>query len=553
MNTKQTIPDNLQHIQLQAMEVASCAIVIIDVLQPNRPVVFCNTAYAKMTGFAKEEIIGKNCKILQNDTTQQKEQDIIKNAIKNAETCEVVLRNYKNDGTLFYSELSLSPVFNSENNLTHYIVIQKDLTKLVENDAVMRKVQQEEFANKERLLEEKITERTEELSATVKKLVETNLDMQEKSKLLRLAEQKTKIDLGLLDGVVKNFPNGIIIVVDAKYKIQYAEGEDLGHHKLNTFNFEKGKTIDELESFPNDLRANFKIHIKKTLEGEHLTYELSYKSLTYAVNTTPLYDATGRIKKALLVYTNISLQKQHEKKVEHALQKERELNELKSRFIAMASHEFRTPLSAINLSASIIEKFNKVDQAEKRTDYVQRIKNNVQNLVVILDDFLNLSKIEEGKVISNPKHFNIIDFATSAIEVLQDSKKEGQTITLINTLKRKDVFLDEKLLDHIIQNLITNAIKYSSEGRTITVKLSEIETELSIAIKDEGRGIPESEQQHLFERFFRAGNVTSIEGTGLGLNIVKQYTELMGGKIRFKSEQNVGTTFILTFPNAFKI
>ncbi len=553
MNTNQQSLKHIQSIQLQAMEVASYAIVIIDVLKPNKPVVFCNTAYIKMTGYTKEEIIGKDYKILQSADTQEKEKDLIRNAIKNGKTCEVVLGNYKKDGKLYYDELSLSPILNSEKKPTHYLIIQKDLTKLSKIKAVKEKVLKKVFANREQILEKKIADRTKELSATVKKLVESNLEIEEKSRLLHLAEKKARIDLALLDVVVKNFPNGIIIVVDSEYVIQYAEGEDLIRHELNKLNFEKGKTIDELEGLSNDTLENFKTHIKKTLEGEHLTYEVAFNSSTYTVHTTPLHNASKEITKALLVYTDISLRKKQEKDVKHALQKERELNELKSRFVAMASHEFRTPLSAINLSASIIEKFNGEEHAERRIDYVQRIKNNVQNLVVILDDFLSLGKIEEGKVISNPKHFNIVDFASSAIEVLQDSKKEGQTISLINTLKEQEVFLDEKLLDHILQNLISNAIKYSSEDRMITIKLSQKETELGISIKDEGRGIPESEQQHLFERFFRAGNVTSIEGTGLGLNIVKQYTELMGGNISFKSEQNVGTTFMLTFPNAYKI
>ena len=553
MNTNPQALKHLQGIQLQALEVASYAIVIIDVLKPNKPVVFCNNAYTKMMGCAKEEIIGKDYKILQNADTQEKEKDLITNAIKNGKTCEVVLGSYKKDGKLYYDELSLSPILNSEGQPTHYLIIQKDLTKLSKIKAVKQKVLKKVFANREEMLEEKILDRTEELSATVKKLVETNLEIEEKSRLLSLAEKRARIDLALLDIVVKNFPNGIIIVVDSQFVIQYAGGEDLKRNMLHTFNVGKGKAIDEMKGLSNDTLENFKNHIKKTLDGEHLTYEINFNSSTYTVNTTPLYNASKEITKALLVYTDISLRKKQEKDVKHALQKERELNELKSRFVAMASHEFRTPLSAINLSASIIEKFNGEEYAERRMDYVQRIKNNVQNLVVILDDFLSLGKIEEGKVISNPKYFNIVDFATSAIEVLQDSKKEGQTISLINTLKAQEVFLDEKLLDHILQNLITNAIKYSSEDRMITVKLSQKETELGISIKDEGRGIPESEQQHLFERFFRAGNVTSIEGTGLGLNIVKQYTELMGGNISFKSLQNVGTTFMLTFPNAYKI
>lgn len=602
-NTIADIPlDNLQRTLLKAVEPSGSAMVLVDVLHPNHPVVYCSKAFTELTGYLTEEVMGRNCKFLQNDDTNQEALLLLKNAISNGEKCEVILRNYKKDGTLFYNELFICPFFNAQNKLTHYIGLQHDLTNL-KNEALLR-----HYANKQNLmtslvelnskkrkpnealigttgngrdydttiieqdkkiaslkkdnkaledfigkLEAQIAERTSEMSSTVQKLVEFNLDLEQQVAQTKEAENKANANLAMLNGVVKNFPKGIIVIIDSNLKIQFVEGEVLSNKQLKNFDFEVGKHIEDIQCFTEKSKAYLKSNVKKTLKGEHLSYEITFNEDTFSVNTTPLYNRDKTVvHRVLLVYTNITEQKKLYEDIELALQKEHELNELKSRFIAMASHEFRTPLSAINISANLIEKLNTSNNIQKRADYVSRIKNNVQSLVVVLDDFLTISKIEEGKTKAKPTWFNIVTFIKSAIEELEDSKKEGQSITLINTTKNEDVLLDQKLLHYIVQNLLTNAMKYSSERSTVIVKISEKNQQLIVKVKDEGRGIPEKEQNQLFQRFFRAGNVTNIQGTGLGLNIVKQYTELLGGTIHFKSTQNVGTTFKVCFPNVFK-
>jgi signal transduction histidine kinase len=184
---------------------------------------------------------------------------------------------------------------------------------------------------------------------------------------------------------------------------------------------------------------------------------------------------------------------------------------------------------------------------EKRAKYVAQIQNNVRNLVVILNDFLSLSKLEEGKVQSKPEHFNLIEFVNNLIDEMQPNRKRGQKIKLIAGPGSVPVYLDSKLLQHVFTNLLSNAIKYSEEGSEITVTLEEENENVSVSVTDQGIGIPKEEQDNLFGRFFRAANSTNIQGTGLGLHIVKQYTELMGGTVSFNSEVGKGSTFIVKF------
>jgi len=168
--------------------------------------------------------------------------------------------------------------------------------------------------------------------------------------------------------------------------------------------------------------------------------------------------------------------------------------------------------------------------------------------VTILNDFLSLSKLEEGKIKVRPEHFEIIEFLEALIEGIELTKKPKQKITVRKETPSVKVFLDPKLLSHILINLLSNAIKYSSDNKEITFVISKKEEQLRIEVIDQGIGIPLNDQKNLFQRFYRAGNASSIQGTGLGLHIVKQYTELMNGSISFKSELNKGSTFIVELP-----
>ncbi|MEX0289014.1 MAG: sensor histidine kinase, partial [Flavobacteriaceae bacterium] len=263
---------------------------------------------------------------------------------------------------------------------------------------------------------------------------------------------------------------------------------------------------------------------------------------------TPLYSDNKKTVWALFVYHNITEQKEVQQELAKARETERELNELKSRFISMASHEFRTPLSAILSSAILIGKQNEPGKEDKRLRHVGRIRDNVKNLVVILNDFLSLSKLEEGKVRANPETIELIQFSRSLVEEMEASRKKGQVILLKSNEETVSAFLDPKLLNHILVNLLSNACKYSDEHTKIQLEIHSQDGRVIFTITDQGIGIPEEEHKNIFERFFRAKNVTNIQGTGLGLHIVRQYTRLMEGEVSFESHDGNGSTFKVNLP-----
>ncbi len=241
---------------------------------------------------------------------------------------------------------------------------------------------------------------------------------------------------------------------------------------------------------------------------------------------------------------------ENEEELSIALQKEKDLGELKSRFVSMASHEFRTPLSTILSSASLIGKYTKEDQNEKREKHVNRIKSAVGNLTGILNDFLSLGKLEEGKVNVVKDPINIANLVDLVIDELAGLLKPNQAIQKQIDPNIEFIHTDKNILKNILFNLLSNAVKYSE--KLIICKIKLVNDLVEFQITDQGMGIPKEEQIYMFDRFFRASNVETIQGTGLGLNIVKQYTELLNGSIHFESEVNKGTTFFVNLPTHYE-
>lgn len=256
--------------------------------------------------------------------------------------------------------------------------------------------------------------------------------------------------------------------------------------------------------------------------------------------TSELFDAIKKLKE-----TNIK-QKKAEAEVRKALEKEKELNELKSRFVTLASHEFRTPLTTILSSTSLVSKYNESGEKEKIEKHIQRIKSSVTNLTVILNDFLSLSKLEEGIISNNPSEFNLVELCNELKEEMLPVKKELQEIDCIHS-GPEVVYLDKNIVKNILLNLISNAIKYSEKG-IITISTKVNSTNVLLSVEDQGMGIPEGDKPFLFSRFFRAQNAGNIQGTGLGLNIVKRYVELLNGYINMESELEKGTIFTIEIP-----
>lgn len=281
--------------------------------------------------------------------------------------------------------------------------------------------------------------------------------------------------------------------------------------------------------------------IKQKEELEQVTKEIRQLNISLEKK---IDDRTKMLRETL------SALEQSKLELSDALKTEKDLGEMKSKFVSMASHEFKTPLSTILSSSFLLEKYNDLNEPGKRTKHINRIKHAVNDMKMILDDFLSLDKLDEGIVQAKPDKLS----ATACFETLNDVVHEMSVHCKTGQQIRTDfsgdasVVIDERLLKNVCINLLSNAIKFSPEHSAIELLCSISSTELLLAVKDNGIGISEEDQAHLFERFFRAKNAVNIQGTGLGLNIILRYIELMNGSIEFKSELENGSVFTIHIP-----
>jgi len=279
--------------------------------------------------------------------------------------------------------------------------------------------------------------------------------------------------------------------------------------------------------------------VKKQSELEKVTYEI--RKLNTELERK-VDERTYILKEAL------EKLEQSQTELHEALDKERQLNEIKSRFVSMASHEFRTPLSAVLSSAALLSKYTKDEEQEKRDKHIGRIKDSVKHLNDILEDFLSLGKLDEGRISADPHEFNLKEMINETLTDVKVVLKPGQKFNL-KFEGGEIIDADKKLLRNILINLLSNAAKFSQEDSPIDINVKSEPEQTTLSVKDHGIGISEKDQEHLFNMFYRASNVTNIQGTGLGLHIVKRYLDLMGGTVNLQSKLGKGTAITITFPN----
>jgi signal transduction histidine kinase len=268
---------------------------------------------------------------------------------------------------------------------------------------------------------------------------------------------------------------------------------------------------------------------------------------TYLSIKFPLYDAAGVAYAVCGISTDITKRKRAEEDIRKALDKEKELGELKSRFITMASHEFRTPLATILSSTDLLKNYSHKLTEEKKLNYLQQTQVAVKHMTDLLNDVLLIGKAEAGKLQFQPTAIDLGQFCRDLVDEIQLTTN-NYIITFCTQEQSINAYLDEKLLRQILNNLLSNAIKYSPSGSTVHFDLVCQQGEAILRIQDQGIGIPIADQAQLFNSFHRASNVGTISGTGLGLAIVKKSVDLHGGRIFVESEVSVGTTFTVTLP-----
>ncbi|QNJ99071.1 sensor histidine kinase [Constantimarinum furrinae] len=477
----------------------------IIIVNQNQTIVATNMAANSLFGYAEDELMGQHLDVLIPKRYHSNHHIHVRGFMKKSDKRQMGhgrdLFGLRKDGSQFPVEAGLNPFTIYDNDYVMALVI----------DISVRKKAEQELKHWANIFNESLNE-IFIFDARTLKFIDVNKGaLNNIGYTLEELRSMTPVDIKPNFTLVK-FNNLIApLLNDLEAKL-----------KFNTIHKRKDGSIYPVE-----------VHLQKSKTGEN--------DLLVAI----ILDVTEQE-----AYTQKLEQQVTERtrRLEEALNKEKELNELKTKFLSLVSHEFKTPLSGILTSATLAGKYTESEQQEKRDKHLKTIQSKVKYLNNIINDFLSIERLESGKV-----KYIFSNFPLSKVvnEVIYDANmllKEGQHIEYPENIDSIFIDFDEKILELILTNLINNAIKYSSENSTIHIMAETQAKELVLTVKDEGIGIPENEQKYIFNRYFRAENALLNQGTGIGLNIVKTHLENLGGAITFTSIQERGTEFKVTIP-----
>jgi PAS domain S-box-containing protein len=433
--------------------------------------------------------------------------EIVENVLTEKQSQTIEVMALRKDGSTFYGDLALSP-----------------------------------------LIEEVVNEMGEAIEVSEIQGVVCNLrDITAR----REAQQALQASEARYRNLVEFAPDPIVIVDEAgKITLVNSRVEtDIGYVAEELI----GQPIEML--IPSGLRDLYVTHRGEYMEspyarpmGEHMEVVILHKNgseIPVKISLSPIETDGDLLVMAYII--DITAQKELETSLRTALARERELNELKSRFTSMVSHEFRTPLAVIQMSSSILRTYGDRISDEKKVEHLDKVDTQISRLTQLLEDILTIGHAETVGLEFHPEMFDLHDYCRAIVKEIQETSTRHQ-IDLSITGKTREARLDKELMRQIISNLLTNAIKYSPDGGPIKFSLTSDRAQARLSVKDSGVGIPTEDQERLFQSFHRAQNVGNIPGTGLGLAIVKRAVEAHGGQIHVESAVGKGTTFTITLP-----
>ncbi|MCC5841208.1 MAG: PAS domain S-box protein [Opitutales bacterium] len=485
------------HLRNVAIASVGTGVTIADARHPDLPLIYVNRGFEQITGYSAKEAVGRSCRFLQADDRDQAALEVLRTSLRKGEHCNVRLRNYRKDGALFWNELIISPVRNEEGDLTHFIGIQIDVT-----DRVLARERLEASERRYRVLADNI----EDLILRVDP--QGMIDFVSPSSIHFLGAEPEAV-------IGRNF----FCWVDE------TDREDLAGH---------------WRSLEREAGTMSKAFCLKRQKGEPIWVESRDTRL-------PAGEGEGR-DYIVAVMRDVTLRKRAEEDIRRALERERELNEIKTRFIRMVSHEFRTPMTGIRASSAFLRDFSDRLTAEKKQRHFRNIDNCLGRMNDMLNDVLFASRSEAGRVECKPRPTNLQSFGDDLVEQLQHIYGEERIVFDADLPSGVERLLDTALLQHILQNLLTNALKYSPPGARVLFRIEEQDDAVSFLVEDAGMGVPEADRESLFEPFHRAGNVGTIKGTGLGLYIAKRSVERHGGTIFYEPGPEKGSRFLVKLP-----
>jgi PAS domain S-box-containing protein len=324
-------------------------------------------------------------------------------------------------------------------------------------------------------------------------------------------------------------------IYNINHRIVKPDGEVRSVHEQCITHYDEGGNPLYSLGVVQDITEQVKAQNEIEIHRNHLEDVVKQRTGELAVSNRKLLD-------------EVEKERQVELLLKESLEKEKELNELKSRFISTTSHEFRTPLTSILSSMQLIQRYRKRWTDDKVEDQFARVKNSIKYLTDLLDDILTISHADSGRIIFNPQVVDLHKYSLELIEEVRHKANEGHSFIFDFRSVKKEFLLDQKLIRFIIINLLSNAFKYSPDGGEVRLKINSTPQFIEITVSDEGIGILPEDKEHLFKPFYRSGNTGDIEGNGLGLSIVKRAVELHKGEITYYSKPDKGTRFVIKIP-----
>ena len=451
---------------------------------------------------------------------------------------------------LYHLSVNGDPIIDTEGNKIGAVVVLHDISDRKRAENATHKLNEE--------LETRVRQRTKELEASNQALKAENIERQR-------AEASLRASMATNRAILNAIPD-LIFCVDRQGIFSSFNAANIDDFCLISRSKFTGKSIDEV--FPSELASVITNSITTTFSTKKLQVlecQLPTQDRVYSYEvrsvvcqdvippskggacTQRASDIVRQDSQVMAIVRNITERKQAEEDIRQAIEQEKKLSELKSRFVTMASHEFRTPLTSIMSSSELLEHYSSKWAEAKKLNHLHRIQASVKHMTSLLNDVLLLGKADAGKLKLQPTEIYLSEFCQELVEETQLTTKTHQIIFQVKC-DRDTVCMDGKLLRHIINNLLSNAIKYSPDSDRVIFDLACHSKKATFRVQDFGIGVPVEEQDRLFDSFHRAGNVGSIPGTGLGLPIVKRSVDLHGGTILVESKVGIGTTFTVVLP-----
>ncbi|MGF1520000.1 MAG: PAS domain S-box protein, partial [Nodosilinea sp.] len=465
--------------------------------EPGPGILYVNEAFTRMTGYALEEVVGKTPRILQGPKTDRAVLDTVRTALSQWQPVTAELINYRQDGSEFWVEFSIVPVADRKGHYTHWIAVQRDVTGRKQIEQALR-------WSEERY----------------RSLIENALD------IVAILEADGTIQYisPSVEKVLGYPPSNLI--GDNFFELIHSDDFVATCYAITN------ATKDPEVALPTEFMCRHKDSSWRMLEAISQRFRNGSESTQIIVNARDITERRRLVE------------------LRTALEHEKELGILKTRFFSMASHEFRTPLSTALAAAQILEKSPQAwEDAEKRSRNLRRIQDAVKNMVQLLDDILTINRAETGKLEFNPQWLDLEKFCRNFIDEIRLGDASNHALNFSCEGQWQQVFMDEKLLRFILGNILSNAIKYSPKNTQVACFSRFDKCSSTIQVSDQGIGILVEDQKQLFEPFHRGGNVRNIPGTGLGLVVVKKCVDLHNGSITIFSDIDRGTTVTIVFPH----